>query len=107
MSGGVGGLGFNLLLLVAASTGWVRQVVKLDKTNVIWQMATGRNAALSTVHTVPIASLPAWSDCGFDWPDGEDSEGGRRKQSRSAELICAVVRFALRREREADVLHDV
>ncbi len=91
VSGGVVS-GLSLASAGAASTGWVRQVVKLDKTNVIWQMATGRNAALSTVHTVPIASLPAGLIAA---PIGQMARIQKVAGANSREVRVDLCRFAL------------
>ncbi len=80
-----------------ASTGWVRQVVKLDKTNMIWQMATGGNAALSTVHKAPIASLPAGLIAAPIGPMARIQKVAGAN-SREVRIDLLPVRFELRRE---------
>lgn len=91
VSGGVVS-GLSLASAGPASSGWVRQVVKLDKTNVIWQMATGRNGVLTTYHTVPIASLPAGL---LSAPIGQMARIQKVAGTGNRELRIDVCRFAI------------
>ena len=67
-------------------------MVKLDKTNVIWQMATGRNGSLTTYHTVPIASLPAGL---LGSPIGQMARIQKVTGSNNRDLRVDLCRFAI------------
>lgn len=49
----------SLTTAISVTNTWLRTRIACDKTSVKWSIGTGRTGALTQVHSVPLASLPA------------------------------------------------
>lgn len=82
----------SMASVAPVATGWIRQTIESDGTNLRFKMGLGRSGALTTFHTVSIAALPAGISSN---PIGQIAKIQKVTGANNRELRLDLCRFAL------------